>query len=290
VADLCNIDGVISEPSAARVSVMDRGFLFGDSVYEVLRTHHAKLLCLDRHLARLHTSADRIELRLPLTDAVIEERVRATLAAAGNAESYIRIIITRGVASRPDLDPDFTLGAPTMVILVRDLRRTEPDAVPKALSAWLVTTRRNDRRALDPAIKSGNYLNNILGLMEAKKRGADVALFLNTDGQLTEAPTANLWLVRGGRILTPGLDAGILAGVTRAMLLEIGQRGDLPMAEASLYEADLRTAGEVFLSSTLRDVVPIVRLDGRPIGNGEPGPVTLDLRRRYLAHCDELVR
>ncbi len=289
MTNLCNIDGRISPEASASVSVLDRGFLFGDSVYEVLRTHHGKLLAMDLHLKRLHASAERIALELPLDDAKLEARIRETVAAADNTESYVRIIVTRGTVSRPDIDPDCTMTPPTVILLVRALPELDPALLERGYRAWLVATRRNDRRSLDPAIKSGNYLNNILGLMEAKKHGAQIAIFLNPAGQLSEAQTANVWIVRGTRIETPFLSAGILPGITRALLLEIAQRDGLDLHEAELGEADLRAADEVFVSSTIRDVAPITSLDGAPIGDGKPGPVTMDLRRRLLAYCDSLV-
>jgi branched-chain amino acid aminotransferase len=289
MTNLCSIDGRLRSLAEATIPVMDRGFLFGDSVYEVLRTHKGRFLCLDRHLRRLRSSAQALRFELPLSDRGFEDRVRQTVEASDNAESYVRIIVTRGVNIKPDIDPDFTVGVPSVVIMVRQLdQRVEPPVL-HTYSACLVMTRRNDRRALDPAIKSGNYLNNILGLMEAKQRGAQVALFLNSEGHLTEAPTANVWLVRNGEILTPPLTAGILLGITRELLLEVGARDGLPVAERDLTEEDVRAADELFLSSTLRDVAPITELDGKPVGNGQPGPVAIDLNRRYLAECDRLV-
>ncbi|MEZ5987739.1 MAG: aminotransferase class IV [Planctomycetota bacterium] len=278
---LVNYDGTILPESEARVPVLDRGFLFGDSIYEVLRTRRGRFIGLEDHLARLHRSADRLRLVVPLSDDELVARCRDTVAAAANDESYVRVILTRGTGAAPNIDLRYAPEVPTLLILVRPLPTPPADLLTRGLSAWLVTTRRNDRRALDPAIKSGNYLNNIMGLMEAQDRGADTALFLNTQGNLTEAPTANAWIVSGGRILTPPLEAGILEGVTRGLLLEMGRELRLPMEERDLDEAALRSAEEVFLSSTISDISPVTRLDGRPIGDGRPGPVALDLAARF---------
>lgn len=289
MTNLCNIDGRIRPEAAALIPVLDRGFLFGDSIYEVVRTHRGRLLSLGRHLERLSKSAQSLRIDIPIDDAKLEARIVETVHAAGNPESYVRIIVTRGTALAPDIDPDLTIAAPTVILLVRPLPEKPPDLMTRGLSAWLVTTRRNPRSALDPAIKSGNYLNNILGLMEARKHGADTALFLNPSGYLTEAPTANVWLVEDSGVATPELAAGILPGITRAHLIELGTEEGFEISERQLEEADLRRAQEVFLTSTTRDIAPITVLDGEPIGDGKPGKVTLVLAARYQKYCDRLV-
>ena len=157
----------------------------------------------------------------------------------------------------------------------------------RGYSAEVVSVCRNDPRALDPAIKSGNYLNNILGLMEARRDGADTAIFLNTLGQVTEAPTSNLWLVKDGAALTPPLEVGILEGVTRGLLLDYGREMGLPIREQLLTEQDLRAADEIFMTSTLKDVGPITSLDGEPLGDGRPGPVSLELASEFTAWLDQ---
>ncbi len=284
-----HIGGRIVGEQEAFVPAMDRGFLFGDGVYEVLRTRRGRLFCPDRHLERLRRSASRIRVPLPLEQAGLLARIEETVAAAGNPESYVRVILTRGVGLVPNIDPDTSCGTPNLVILVRPLELPSPEQYERGLSAWVVETLRNDRRAMDPAIKSGNYLNNILGLMEAKDRGADVALFLNAAGCLTEAPTSNAWIVKDGRILTPPPEAGILLGITRSLILEMGRAQGLPIEERAISAAELRAADEIFLTSTLKDVIAVTRLDGRPVGNGRPGPVTRDLAARFEAYADSLV-
>ena len=306
--NLCNVDGRILPEASVTIPLLDRGFLFGDSIYEVVRTHRGRLFGIEQHFERLARSAACLDFELPVDARGFRARIEETLAAAHAAgptpeqaagragqpdgkpsESYVRIIVTRGLGSAPNLDPDFALGVPLMLVMLRALPAPDPRWLTEGLSAQLVSVRRNDRRALDPAVKSGNYLNNILGLIEAKKKGAELALFLGCDGQLTESETSNVWLVKDGEILTPNLESGILAGITRQMLLDLIEREGLPGGEASLREEDLRAADEIFLSSTIKDVAAVTKLDGQVVGEGRAGPVTLDLARRFAAHLDALV-
>ena len=276
--ELANIDGRILPVQEATIPLMDRGFLFGDSVYEVIRSDNGRLLFADRHFARLRASADRIALEVPWSNAEIRERIDGTLAETGDVGEriyYVRIIVTRGVGSAPDIHPDYAVNPPCMIVLVRPLAPPDPRWYGEGLRAQIVGVRRNDRRALDPAIKSGNYLNNILGAIEAKRSSAEIAIFLNAEGKVTEAPTANVWIVKDGVVKTPPLEAGILAGITRAVLLEILEREGIPHEVCDLSADDLREADEVFLSSTIRDCAKIGWLDGHRVPKDE---MTLRLR------------
>ena len=284
---LVNINGVITPESEGCIPVMDRGFLFGDSVYEVIRTRMGGFHSVGRHLDRLERSAGRILMKLPLSRSELVDRCAETTAAADNEDSYIRIILTRGTGTAPNIDLAYAPEEPNLVILVRPLPRPPADLMERGFSAEVVSVRRNDARALDPAIKSGNYLNNIMGLMEARRDGADTAIFLNTSGQVTEAPTSNLWLVKDGVAMTPPLEVGILAGITRGLLLDYGGEKGLPIREQLLTEEDLRAADEVFMTSTLMDIAPISRLDGQPIGEGRPGPVTRELAPGFSTWLDQ---
>ncbi|MFQ5503329.1 MAG: aminotransferase class IV [Planctomycetota bacterium] len=289
MTSLCYVNGRVTPESEAVVPIMDRGFLFGDGIYEVITTRGGRFFCMAPHLARLRRSAGRLGIGVPLGDDELVEICRSLRDRAGNADSYARIILTRGTGTAPSIDLVHAPAEPNLVIILRPLQEPPEDLMTKGLSAWVVDTCRNDRRSLDPAIKSGNYLNNILGLMEARRHGADTALFLNTQGQLAEAPTANLWLVRDGCMRTPALASGILAGITRGLLLEIGRREGLPMEEAELAQEDLAAAQEIFLSSTTMPVAPVTELGGRAVGNGRPGPMSLDLAARFERYADELM-
>lgn len=286
MANLCNVDGVVTGEHDARIPVLDRGFLFGDSIYEVVRTFGDVPFGWPEHWARLQTSAAAIRLRLDLDEAAVARRVAATLAAAGHGDSYVRIVVTRGSGDAPNIDLAYANAAPRWVVLVRQL----VSIVGKPVRLALVERRRVDRRALDPATKSGNYLNNVLALAEAKDRGATDCLMLNTDGLVAEASTSNVFARIDGTWVTPPLHAGILAGVTRALLLDLLPRLGERVAERDLTPADVARADELFLSSTLRDLGPVTHLDGRALHGGEPGPVTSRLLPLVGAHFAERCR
>ena len=284
--DLCNVDGTIVPESAARVPVLDRGFLFGDSIYEVLATRQGVPFAFREHLSRLRSSAAGIRLELPFDDAGLLGRLKATLAAARHAESYVRVMVTRGTASAPNIDLAYAPGPATTLILVREL----PTRKVTNAHLAIIGRQRNARAALDPAIKSGNYLNNVLGLAEARDRGADDALFFNAEGFATEATTSNFFAVHAGVASTPPLSAGILAGVTRDLLFPACAAAGIELRERNLNERDVREADELFLSSTLRDVLPVTALDGTPVGSGRPGPVTLAVQRAWQTFAAARVR
>lgn len=283
MATLCNLDGAIVAEADARVPVLDRGFLFGDSIYEVVRTRGGVPFAFDEHFERLQASALGLGMELDLSPQELVRRIDATMTVADNPESYVRIIVTRGTGTAPNIDLSCAPGPLRWVVLVRPLGAPGGD-----VRLALVDRLRNDRRALDPAVKSGNYLNNVLGLREARQLGATDCVFLNAAGHVTEASTSNLFVVRGGTIATPRLDDGILAGVTRALLLAFcRERGDR-VEERHLAAEDLRSADEVFLTSTLRDVAPVTHLDGAPIGGRQE--FARQLLREFSAFADERAR
>lgn len=285
MTNLCNVDGVLTAEADARIPVLDRGFLFGDSIYEVVRTRHGIVFGWREHFDRLRASAEGLGFALDLDDRGILQRIDATLRAAGNADSYVRIIVTRGTGTAPNIDVAYAGGPLRWVVMVRALPAMAPTA-----RLQIIDRLRNDRRALDPAVKSGNYLNNVLGLAEAKASGATDCLFLDAQGNATEASTSNVFVVRSGRLITPPLRVGILAGITRQLLLDFCRaRGDA-VAEADLTAADVRSADEVFLSSTLRDVAPVTHVDGQPIHGGTAGPFASRLLAEFAEFCDRRAR
>jgi branched-chain amino acid aminotransferase len=276
------LDGKVVPPEEARVSVFDRGFLYGDSVYEVLRTFGAVPFALREHLERLERSAAGLRLPLPPA-AALEAAVRDTLAAAGNAESYVRVMVTRG-AGPIGLDPALG-GHPLLIVIVRELELPDPRLYRDGAEVALVSVLRNHPRALDPAIKSGNYLNNILALAEARGRGAYEALFRDADGFITEGSSSNLFVVAGVTLRTPPLRAGILDGITRRHVIDLARSRGLAVEETALRPVDLTAADEAFVCSSVRSVMPVTRVDGAPLGSGRPGPVTLALAAAYLDHA-----
>ncbi len=279
MSNLCNLNGEIVPEEDARISIMDRGFLFGDSIYEVIRTRQGVPFAWPEHLQRLHASAAGLQMELGLTDRELTQRIVDTLAAAGDGESYVRIIITRGPGSVPNIDVKYALGEPSCIVMVRTL----PPPLPSVTKLAIVPRLRTDRRSLDPAIKSGNYLNNVMGLKEAQAHGATDCLLMNQDGQLTEASTSNVWIVTGDCVATPALPAGLLAGVTRRLLLDMCAEQGINCVEKDLFKEDIRRADGMFLTSTMRDVWPVNYVDGEAL----PGcPLLDDVLARFTQFCD----
>lgn len=254
---LTNLDGTIAPD--AHISVLDRGFLYGDSIYEVVRTLGGRPFALLEHLARLRQSAAYLYMNIPWSDAQICTEVERTLAAANNLESYVRIVVTRGAEEEIGLLPGPEL-VPHLLIVVRPIA-PNPILAEKGLHLTLLPRLRVDRRALSPAAKTGNYLNNILALIEAKQAGADDALLLNGQGEVTEATTSNLWILRKGIVYTPVVESGILQGITRQFLLDLLSEGQIAHKEAVLTQEDLWDAEEAFLSSSVRLIAPVARID-----------------------------
>ncbi len=274
---LTNLDGHIS-PTAS-ISVFDRGFLYGDSVYEVVRTFQGTPFGLIEHLQRLRRSADYLYLTLPWPDAYIIQEVERTLVAAGPGEYYIRIVVTRGADSRIGLLPE-PESKPRLLIVLQPIA-PHPQLPTHGLKVTIPQRQRVALKALNPAAKTGNYLNNILALLEVQASGADDAVLLNPEGALTEATTSNLWLVRRGVVETPTKESGILHGITREFLLAILAEQGIPHQERELFPVDLVTADEAFLSSSVRLLMPIAQVDDHPLP-ACPGPVTKLLWEQLL--------
>ncbi len=268
----------------ARVPVLDRGFLYGDSVYEVVRTANGRPFMLDEHLERMRRSAAMIYFEMPWPDAEISRRLRELRAALPAPECYFRIVATRGPGPI-SLFPD-GCGEPGLYVIGTPLHLYPAHLYRDGCRVAVVHRLRNNPRALDPRAKTGNYLNNMLGLVEAKRQGADDALFLNGEGHLTEATTANAWIAERGRVFTPPVAEGLLQGITRGWLLgRLPERG-VAVAEATIDLDRLLRADEVFLSGTVKGIMPVTMIDGKPVGSGKPGPVArrgMDLYEEALA-------
>ena len=286
-----NVNGRVFDQTHAVVSVFDHGFLFGEGVYETLRTYNGQPFLLGRHLRRLRNSARMLALDVPLTDEVIEERCRVTMTAAGlgddrNHEAYIRILVTRGVG---DLSYDpVACPHPTIVVIAKLFVAPAAEVYERGVRVALVSIIRNHPSTVNPLIKSNNLINNALAMQEAARSGAFEGVMRNYRGELAECTQSNLFVVRAGEALTPPLDAGLLPGITREFLIEVGAGMDIPIREAVLRDADLFGADEAFLTSTTREVVPIVQVDGRTIGSGMPGPITKALLEGFRERAEEL--
>ena len=285
-----NINGHIVDEEHARVSVFDHGFLYGEGIYETLRTYNGEPFLFGRHMRRLRTSASMLNLSVPLEDRQIADRVRDTQLAAdlraGSREAYIRILVTRGVG---DLSYDpAACPQPTFVVIVKPQINPPMEAYEQGVAVVLASIVRNHPGSVNPIIKSNNLLNNALAMQEAVRHGAFEAVMRNYRGELAECTTANLFIVKGGAVWTPPLASGLLAGITREFLFEVGSELGIPVGEQVLRDEDLFGADEAFLSSTTREVVPVVRVDGRILADGRPGPVTRALLKRYRAKAEEL--
>jgi branched-chain amino acid aminotransferase len=287
------VNGTIRSAHDAVVPVFDHGFLYGEGVYETLRTYGGEPFLFDRHMARLRRSADLLAVTVPASDAELLARVRETMAAglAGGSgapadkEAYIRILLTRGVGDltyQPSACP-----TPTLVIIVKPLALPPDTWFSDGIRVKLVSVRRNHPDALNPLIKSNNLLNNALAMQEALRAGADEALMRNQAGDIVECSQSNFFVVRGGAVTTPPLSAGLLPGITRAFVLELAAEIGIPAAEGRVTPEDLATIDEAFLTGTTRDVTPVVAVDSRTIGSGKPGPVTLRLLERFRRRAQD---
>lgn len=274
------VNGRISDDRSAVVSVFDHGFLYGEGVYETLRTYDRRLFLYDRHVRRLRRSASLIALEIPFTDAELLHAIDQTMARAANAgEAYVRVLVTRGVGELT-YDPRAT-PTHTLVIIVKPQVDPPPEAYRDGVRVALVDIVRNHPGSVNPMIKSNNLMNNALAMQEAIRRGAFEGVMRNYRGELTECTTANLFIVKDGAVLTPPLDAGLLPGITREFVLEIGAANGVDVRETVLRDDDLYRADEAFLTSTTREIVPIVKVDEQVIGSGQPGPITLKLLEAF---------
>jgi branched-chain amino acid aminotransferase len=276
---VASIDGVIHPPEEAKVSVYDRGFLYGDSVFETVRTYAGEPFALDRHLERLERSCASVFIPLPLPRADLAMEVRLAIRAAKNPESSARIMITRG-SGPVGLDPALA-AAPLRAILVEPLLTPPKELYQNGSRVITVRT----ERASDAAhgAKVGNYLGSLLALRRAKAAGAHEALILDHAGRVVEGTTSNVFLVRGGELVTPPDDAALLQGITRMYLFEIAKELRIQVTFEFVTPEDLVKADEVFVSSSIREILPVVEVDGERVADGKPGPVTRRLHAAFRA-------
>ena len=283
-----NVNATITDAEHATVSALDRGFLFGEGVYETLRTYNRRPFLLDRHLDRLRCSAGHLSLTVPLDDVGYAERIEETVAAVSDkqTELYIRLLVTRGVGDLtydPNSCPD-----PTAVIIVRPYAGASAELDEKGITVVRSSIVRNHPAALNPIIKSNNLLNNALAMQEAIKAGADEALMCNYCGEIAECAQSNIFIVRDGVALTPRLDTGLLEGVTRNFVFEVGSAAGIPVREAVIQPEELAAADEVFITGTTREVLAVTTLDTTPVRDGQPGPVTKRLSQKFREMANAL--
>jgi branched-chain amino acid aminotransferase len=273
------INDKLYDKADAKISVYDHGLLYGDGVFEGIRVYSGKVFRLREHVDRLYESARHIQLEIPISREKMAEAINSTVLANGRQDGYIRALVTRG-AGGLGLDPRKT-SDPQVIIIVEDIALYPRELYDRGLDIITAGTIRNHPDALNPRIKSLNYLNNIIAKMEAIQAGCLEALMLNHKGEVSECTGDNVFIIKRGTLKTPPLDAGILEGVTRNAVLELARAAQIPVQEVALTRHDIYTADECFLSGTAAEVIPVVKCDGRLIGNGQPGPLTKQLRERF---------
>jgi branched-chain amino acid aminotransferase len=281
------VNGTIAPADKAVIPIYDHGFLYGEGVYETLRTYNRVPFLYERHTARLRASAERIDLDVPFDDEMLRTWIEDTVAAAGDLnEAYIRILLTRGVG---DLTYDVrSTPTPSLVIIVKPFDEPPKRVLDEGIRISLVSILRNHPGSVNPIIKSNNLLNNALAMQEATRRGGEEGLMCNYRGELSECAMSNFFLVRDGKALTPRSEAGLLLGVTRAFLFEVGHDIGIPVEEATLFPADLETCDEAFITGSTRELSPVTRIDDRVIGSGKPGPITMKLLTGFRKRALEL--
>jgi len=276
------IDGELVPPDRALVSVFERGFLYGDSVFESLRTHHGRLVFLEQHLTRLERSADRVLIPMPVALAQFREEVLAAVHGHGAPESYVRIMLTRGDATSLGLDPDLAEN-PKRIVLVTDLKLPPAAIHDSGIAAVIERVERPSDEAGVASAKIGNYLVPVLALRAARAAGASEALLEDARGNVLEGATSNLFAVIDGKLVTAPESAAILPGITRARVLEIARAAGYAIELRTTRREEILRADEVFITSSIREVVPVVKIDGQRIGAGEPGFVARELLRLFRA-------
>ena len=285
MAKTVSLNGVLVDADKASVSVFDHGLLYGDGVFEGIRVYNKRVFLLEEHTERLYESARAIRLEIPISPEEMNAAVRETVAANDIVDGYVRLIITRGAGS---LGLDIRKTSNPQVIIIADTITLYPEELyEKGLSIVTASTIRNHPAALSPRIKSLNYLNNILAKIEGTDVGCLEALMLNHKGEVAECTGDNIFIVRRGELFTPPTDAGILEGITRNIVIKLAREANFTVQEKPLLRHDIYTADECFLTGTAAEVIPVVELDKRAIGSGEPGPITQQLRDRFQQFARE---
>ncbi|GAB6185483.1 branched-chain-amino-acid transaminase [Thermopirellula anaerolimosa] len=273
------ISGKFYDKDDAKVSVFDHGLLYGDGVFEGIRSYAGKVFRMQQHLDRLWDSAKAIWLTIPMSKEEMAAAIEETLRLNGIEDGYIRVVVTRG-AGTLGLDPN-RCSDPQVIIITDHISLYPKELYEKGLELITVSTIRNHPAALSPRIKSLNYLNNILAKIEGLQAGCIEALMLNHKGEVAECTGDNIFLVRKGELLTPPKEAGILEGITRDAVIELACESGISVREIPLTKHDVYIADECFLTGTAAEVVPVVKVDSRPIGDGAPGPITRDLMAKF---------
>ena len=273
------IDGKFYQKKDAKVSVFDHGLLYGDGVFEGIRTYDGLIFKLKEHIDRLYQSAHAIVLDIPMSKDGMVEAIKKTLRKNDMKNAYIRLIVTRGIGDL-GLDPR-KCAKPTIVIITDKIKLYPQELYGKGLEIVTISTQRNIHQAVNPQIKSLNYLNNILAKVEAIDAGVEEAVMLNSEGYVAECTGDNIFIVKNGSLLTPPIHSGVLRGITRGAVIDIAHLKEIPAHEEILTRYDLFNADEMFLTGTAAEIIPVVKMDRRRIGDGKPGKMTLELINEF---------
>jgi branched-chain amino acid aminotransferase len=276
------IDGKLYDKQDAKISVYDHGLLYGDGIFEGIRVYNGRIFECSAHVDRLFASAKAIRLTIPLSREQICAAMEETVKANAFRDCYVRLVVTRGVGYL-GLNPA-KCPVPTVIVIADTIDMYPREMYEKGMAVITASVIRNHFNALSPRIKSLNYLNNILAKIEAVDAGVPEAIMLNHQGNVAECTADNIFIVRGGNVLTPGTEDGILEGITRKVIIELCQARKIPIFERTLQRHDLYVADECFLTGSAAEVVPITKIDGRVIGTGEPGPITHQLMELFHRH------
>lgn len=273
------LNGKLVPEKDAKISVFDHGLLYGDGVFEGIRSYNGRVFMLDEHIDRLYRSAKAIDMKIPMTKAGMAKAVVRSCKENKAMNGYIRLVVTRGVGTL-GLNP-YTCAKPQVIIIAGSIQLYPKKLYDDGLSIVTVGTIRNASESLNPQIKSLNYLNNILAKIEAINSGCMEAVMLNQQGFVAEATGDNIFVVRGNTLLTPPTWCGTLEGVTRNLVMKLAREAGMEVREDVLTRCELYTADEVFLTGTAAELIPVVNIDRRSIGAGKPGPVTRKLAKIY---------
>ncbi len=273
------IDGKFLPKENAKISVFDHGLLYGDGVFEGIRTYDGLIFKLKEHIDRLYQSAHTIMLDIPMSKNELVEAIKRTLRENKLKDAYIRLLITRGIGDL-GLDPRKCPKA-TVIIITDKIKLYPRELYKKGMEIVTIPTQRTSHEAVNPQVKSLNYLNNILAKVEAINAGVEEAVMLNSDGYVSECTGDNIFIVKKGMLLTPPIHIGVLRGITRGAVIDIAQMKGIPVCEEILTRYDLFNADECFLTGTAAEIIPVVKIDGRTVGDGKPGKVTLALTSEF---------
>jgi branched-chain amino acid aminotransferase len=279
IQGVIDVDGVLAPAAEAKVSALDRGFLYGDSAFEVMRTYNGRAFREREHLARLQRSCERLRIPLPLGLDALSTRVARAVQASNLSECYVRVVITRGrgaLGIRLPAQPE-----PSVLVYALPLDPPAPEAYTRGIEVGLVHVGRATDGTSAAGAKTSNYLTSVLALDEVAQRGCSEAIVVGAQGELIEGATSNLFIVRAGKLATPPVSSGLLEGITRASILQLAAQLGVPAEEHRITSADLYAADEAFITSTIRELLPVVRADGQAIGSGQPGPIYQRLLAAY---------